>query len=394
MNNILYIFIIIFPIIDVFTSFNIRYNLMPISPSITIRGIFLLYCFIYTIIKKNKKILIYYLILLVFFIVFISLKINTNISNYLLVNEIKIFIKFWYFPISLIFLNIFKIDNKKLNKSIKLSIILYILFILLPLLTNTAFNSYDKYFKGIVGWYYSANELGTILSSNLILLYLMLNKNDKLIPILIILNIFTLSLIGTKVSLLSIIIITSSTFLIYLIKDKKNIKIPLIILIISIILISINSNSYDILKRITPDITPVFKDNDEIINTSFINKILSGRDVYLLNTYYKYKSTNIMNKLFGLGFTYNNKISVTEMDLFDILFGYGIIGLLIYFIPLIYYIIKNIHIKLNINNLICILGFILIFTISILSGHTLSAPAVSIYLSLIINSINKKNKHE
>ena len=81
------------------------------------------------------------------------------------------------------------------------------------------------------------------------------------------------------------------------------------------------------------------------------------------------------------------------MDLFDIFFGYGLFGLILYFIPLVYYIVEFLRKKKLFNSytLICIMGIILMIIISTLSGHTLSAPATSIYLALLV-SLAYKNQ--
>ena len=400
-SNIFYIFFALFPVIDILTSFNIRYNILPISIGIIVRGIFLLCCFIYTIYnsRNNSKLKIYYISLLLFFIFFILIKIIGNISTNSLINEIKIFLKFWHFPIILIFLNNYNIDKDKLNKAIKINALVYTCGIIIPLLTNTSFNSYGEYndlYSGIVGWFYSANEIGAILAANLILLYLSLDskKNNIISIILIILNVFALTLLGTKVALFSIIIITVSVFLIHLLKRKKDLKfkdlkllkISLILLIISSVLILLSTTSYDVFRRFNRN---GLKDTEY---DSFISRLLSGRDIYLLNTFNEYKYKNIGYKLFGIGFTNNmDKLRSIEMDLFDVFFGYGVIGLILYFIPLIYYIINFIKNKkvFNAYNIICIMGIILMIIISTLSGHTLSAPAVSIYLALLISLTNK-----
>ena len=401
-NNIFYIFFALFPVIDILTSFNIRYNILPISIGVIIRGFFLLYAFICTIIyNKNKKLIIYYISLLIFFAIFTLTKTTGNIETHSLINEIKIFLKFWYFPIVLIFLNTFDTDKDKLNKAIKINSLIYILGIIIPLITNTSFNSYAEYsdlYDGVVGWFYSANEIGAILAANLILLYLTLNEkqNNLFSIILIIFNIFTLTLIGTKVALFSIIIITVSIFLIHLMKrekekkfkDLKLLKTSLILLIISAGLILLSTTSYDIFRRFNSNHTKVEYD-------SFISRILSGRDISLLKTCDVFKNKNIVHKLFGIGFTNNtNKLRSIEMDIFDIFFGYGLIGLILYFIPLIYYIIEFIKNNkiFNTCNLTCILGALLLLLISTLSGHTLSAPAASIYLALFISLFNIKSQ--
>lgn len=385
--------IIIFPITDIFSSLTIRYNLKLYSPGIIIRGIFLLYIIIYTLFSKKmdsnskRKIIIYYILSLIFIIVFSILKINSNISLYNFLNELKMLLKFWYFPMTLIFLKNYNYDTKKLFYSLNISTLIYTLGIIIPFITNTCFNSYSSIYKGVVGWFYSANEVGSMLSINLLLLYL--NFKNKKNILLIILNIFSLSLIGTKVSLFSIIIITIFMFLLFTINNKiksKESTTSFIILFISILFILLNSTSYDIFKRISSDQT-VFKNYDD----NYISILLSNRDNTLINKYNDFKNKNLLTQTFGMGFINNNECKSIEMDIFDILFSYGYIGFIIYFIPLIYYLSK-VRKTFTIDKLICFLGIILSLSIAFISGHVLSAPSVSIYISICISLISKNIK--
>lgn len=393
-NNFLYIIIILFPIIDLITSLIIRYNIKSYSPGIIIRGCFLLYIVFYTLFSKKinnsskKRIIIYYLLLLIFIIAFSILKINNNINLHNYIIEIKIFFKFLYFPITLIFLKNYKYNEKKLFFSLNISTLIYTLCIIIPLITNTYYNSYSSIYKGIVGWFYSANEIGSMLSINLLLMYFNFKKKKYIVVIL--LNILSLSLIGTKVSLFSIIIITPLMFLIftikYKIKSKESIA-SFTVLLISILLIIINSTSYDILKRMSPE-SSVFKNN----NDNYMSIILSNRNNLFINKYNNFKNSNTLSKLFGIGFINNNEIKSIEMDMFDILFSYGYVGFIIYFIPLIYYLLK-INKKYTTDKLICILGILLSLSISFICGHTLSAPAVSIYVSIFISLLVNKSQN-
>ena len=380
--------IIIFPVTDLITSITIRHNLDLYSPGIIIRGCFLIYIILYTLFSKQidyktkKRIIFYYILLVLFLTIFTILKIdsNLNISNFL--NEFKLLFKFLYFPITLIFLSNYKYNTKKLFTSLNISTFIYTLGIIIPFITNTYYNSYSSTYKGIIGWFYSANEIGSMLSINLLLLYL--NFKNKKNIFLIILNIFALSLIGTKVSMFSVIIITVFTLLLFIIKygiRSKESKTSFAILTITIIFIIFNNTSYDIFRRVYPKTS----------NSNYINLLLSNRDNLLLNKYKDYKSANSLTRSFGLGFINNSKIKSIEMDMFDILFSYGYIGFIIYFMPLIYYLSK-IKKTFTIDKLICLLGVLLSLSISFVSGHVLSAPAVSIYISISISLIIKNIK--
>lgn len=388
-NNLMYIIFIMLPIIDILTSFNVRYNIFVISPGIIIRGFILLYSLFHIIKDKNKKKNIYLFSLSVFFIVYMLVRIylSPKVNIY---TELITFFKFWYFPILLIFFNTYPLDKKKLNLSLQISTVIYFLGIFIPLLTSTGFDSYNYEYRGIVGWYYSANELGNLLAINLYLLYLNLTKKNSII---IIMCIFALSFIGTKVSLFSIIIVTISTFLIYKFKDEKKSKKTLysfLIIILSILIIIFSNTALDILKRF--DISKHSIIESELKGIWYvIDNLLSGRFTFLLNTRTDYRHAGILLKLFGIGFSYNSLKSI-EIDTFDIFYRYGIIGMIIYFTPFVYYLYSYFKkkLKLNINTLICLGATALAFIIGAICGHIMSAPMVSIYLAISISLLNQK----
>lgn len=55
-----------------------------------------------------------------------------------------------------------------------------------------------------------------------------------------------------------------------------------------------------------------------------------------------YKDAPLSQKLFGMGYAgnYTDKIKLIEMDFHDLFFAFGIVGFLIYLIPLLYFGIK------------------------------------------------------
>ncbi len=402
-KNFFYFAIMIFPIIDVLTSINARFNTLHFSPGIIVRGIIFLVSILYMLFSKTisketrKKVIIYFIIFILYFATFMLMRLNSSIDKSHLISEITFFFKFWYFPITLIFLNNFGLDREKLNKALKVSTALYALGLFLPLVTNTYFESYSySPYKGVVGWFYSANELGSLLSMSLVLLYLNLNKKNVLIMLI---NILTLVIIGTKVSLFSIIIICASMFIVFKMKDKdksdkkkksEKVKYSLIILIVSIVLILSSSTARDVLERLNLNKNSVI----ETELTGFgavLDKLLSGRYTFFTDTLKQYHDENIAVKAIGLGFTYDNHLTSIEMDIFDIALRYGIIGFIIYFAPLIYYLYMSVkkYIKTKPTPyLICFIGVTLSMLIAILCGHMVSAPTASIFVSICVALMN------
>ena len=143
-------------------------------------------------------------------------------------------------------------------------------------------------------------------------------------------------------------------------------------------------------------------DNQEMDITTnklylFFNRILSNRLEYVKPSIIAFTNGSLGEKLFGIGYvnlansTHNIEKSI-EMDGLAILIRHGILGLVIYFIPLLYFGIKTVlfiirHLSKFLSSLsLCtyfysiLIGLFLAFV----AGHTLVAPAVSIYLVLLI----------
>lgn len=143
-------------------------------------------------------------------------------------------------------------------------------------------------------------------------------------------------------------------------------------------------------------------DNQEMDITTnklylFFNRILSNRLEYVKPSIIAFTNGSLGEKLFGIGYvnlansTHNIEKSI-EMDGLAILIRHGILGLVLYLIPLLYFGIKTVlfiirHLSKFLSSLsLCtyfysiLIGLFLAFV----AGHTLVAPAVSIYLVLLI----------
>lgn len=121
--------------------------------------------------------------------------------------------------------------------------------------------------------------------------------------------------------------------------------------------------------------------------------IYSGRNSFQEKHKEDYNENEIVQKNFGMGYAgnYTTKISIVERDFHDIFYQYGWIGIIMIFLPFIYYGLKVIiqvfkkNIKLlNVKYMMIASGILLGFGIAFISGHTITAPAVSTYLALLI----------
>ena len=284
--------------------------------------------------------------------------------------------------------------------------VIYLLFILIPNVLNLGFGSYEITKKGSIGWFYTANEVGAIISI-LMPFYLseIINKKNKPIIFLSIIIIFyTLTTMGTKGPLLSFGIILIYYFIKYykkIIKEKKYKTLGImttsfIIVILALIMIIPKTTFYkNIIIHL--DFLKVEKISD-FKNPKIIDHfIFSQRLTFLNNTVKIYNKSPISSKLLGIGYIDNYgtdqvSMKMIEMDYFDILFRQGIIGIVIIFGGIVMMINKKKRIK-KIND-VYLLSLFLSIILALLTGHVITSPSVSIYVALIIDLIYNENIKE
>lgn len=284
--------------------------------------------------------------------------------------------------------------------------VIYLLFILVPNVLNLGFGSYEITKKGSIGWFYTANEVGAIIS---ILMPFYLNeiinkKNKPIIFLSIIIIFYTLTTMGTKGPLLSFGIILIYYFIKYykkIIKEKKYKALGImttsfIIVILALIMIIPKTTFYkNIIIHL--DFLKVEKISD-FKNPKIIDHfIFSQRLTFLNNTVKIYNKSPISSKLLGIGYIDNYgtdqvSMKMIEMDYFDILFRQGIIGIVIIFGGIVMMINKKKRTK-KIND-VYLLSLFLSIILALLTGHVITSPSVSIYVALIIDLIYNENIKE
>ena len=381
MKKIIYYLFLILPFIDLITSFTERINGNIVSIGTIFKGILILFSGIYILFitksKYKKKSIIYYLLLSIFSIIHILIGNNSYVSS------VTQLIKFMFLPIIFIFLlnynDDYKISYIEMKKILKYNVFFILTTILIAKLTNTGFNSYsDTVTTGVVGWYYSANEISGIITILFPLFLEDILKNNKYSFILVMYVIFMMMMLGTKTPLLGVLISLIALFIHILLKDKNKKNIFKIVFFISYTVILFFNSSY--LSNLN---------SGRYLSTT--NAVFSSRDIYLNNTTREYINHNLEEKLFGLGST-NNKVleKYVEMDFYDLLYRYGIIGFIIFMIPFFKIVLKMMEYALshlnnyNYDKMILILITMLSLLIAFFAGHILSAPAVSIYFGITI----------
>ena len=391
------IFLYLQPILDVTAGVLLHFN-YSVTISSIIRFIFMFLCIIYLVFFiKDKKINIYLLILFIYFICFGTTMLITKDFN-ALIYECKNLISTYYFVILLLTLiKVYK-DKKLKVKNLFLIYVIYLLFVFIPNIFNIGFQSYWHSKEGSVGWFLSANVVGSILSILLPILLIYIKKINIPIIILLLINLYVILSIGTKVPVLSFIIIFIVNFVYYLInlikkKDYKKLKIiiaPIIILIITSLFIFPKTSFY---KNLVIHITYLEeKDNGKIPITEFIDHfIFSQRLTLKEKTRKAYNESSILEKTFGIGYIENydtekERNKTIEIDYFDVFYRHGIVGFIIFFIPIIYVLKKITKTFKNLNfvKLNLLLSVILIFLLAFFQGHIFVTPANSIYVALIL----------
>ena len=442
LNNISLIDIILVtsPIIDVLICMLQKFTNVALFGTL-LRGGLLLGLLVYVFIfkKEHDKRIIRY-ITSIFLYAFIFVFDLFLINNTIIVSEIVGLIKYIFYPLTVATLLLINNKNKEnVYNSLFICGIIYAIFLLVPLLFNINFKSYSSIKVGNIGWFFSANEISSIVSilSPFVFIKLYTQKDLKfriLSFIISSLYIYTIYTIGTKTVIASVFITLFFLLLknVYDLIKKRDYISPIATLLligIAILCFSKSSSLQNIkVQHDTFEISDIaMRDSEVVTNTSsnvilnnyyktmydfldepiyitnkYLNLIFSSRDVFLMEHISSYKRAGLQEKLFGMGQIYNEKSSATsklvEIDFFDIFFNYGIIGFVVYFSFIIYllfiilkYLFKNLKEIFNNFEIYAIyISIIITFMLSCIAGHVIGAPAVSLIAAIILSTLGEK----
>lgn len=372
LNLLIIIFLLLGPILDV-TSF------LGLPFSILVRSIFLIGIILYLLwYKKSSKVLIFLLVFGLVNLLYQYLYLKSG-----MVTSISASLKFLYLPVSILFFNAYQVDTNK-DKLLLTILITYLSIYLLSYVFKIGIDAYlpTDGKSGFKGLFSSINEFSAIIVGLLPISLTYLKKKEKwlLFTFVLLASISSSLLIGTKVLMGGILF--TVFYLLYQERDKlffkKSKKSK--IMIIGILIISIICGSILFTKTRTYQ-NMVIQNNffkvDKVLSLDFLNKVIyNDRLSFLSDNYQYFKSQNIMKILFGIGLT-DNKVKMVEIDIFDIMFRYGVIGFITFIIPIIS------SIKWKKIRKVDRISLLLFFIISLTSGHVLIYPAVSIYMAFI-----------
>lgn len=451
-EDILCLFLILCPLLDII-SFIFRNTFETnISPSTFIRPIIPIILFAIIFFKNKIKIqiivisLIYGIYALLHLYIFSKIEVGCSYGS--IFNELQYIVNYTFLIINLfIFTYLFwKKNNEKLTKSVLIAFGIYIVSIYISILTGTSSTTYIEG-TGYKGWFESGNSLCTILCISLCILLPMLKEKKyfKQVAVLIILaGIFLTTLVGTRTGLIGfgiiiLLYIASECFVSFIKKTNTNKKIIgasllTVLLVVSIVAVG-GSKTFERrnhLKEVQASATDIETGEKRFLSgdvTTLKNQIEAGEisEEYMpkemqnaiLRLYEYAKANNMENNdmrkqqlvyniylvqeqksipliLFGNGYKAQFRELVMEMEVPAFLCNFGIFGLTLYFIPFFLIAVYGIYIGIrklkNIDSkyIMYLGGSWLAIFLSFLSGYTFfNSSSMIIVIAVNVLLINK-----
>lgn len=398
-DKFLKIFLFMQPFLDVLAAVLIYNNVDNFVTSL-IRLVFmgLMVLYLYFGEYENKKKTLIYVSTLIMTIIIHTLIMVFDKDMSVFMYEFKNTISTYYFVFLLISLGVIYKDNKISKKELMYLWIIYVLLTFIPNVFGIGFKSYSHSKTGMTGWFYSANVVGSIL---VIILPIILSEIKKLPKLLIVIlgamALYSIFSLGTKTPVLGLGIILFVNLLYYIYKLFKSKKKKSIIIIFSSLILLCGVSVYVIPKTSFYENLKIhynfLKKNDvKVFSKEFLDHfVFSQRLSMEERTRHNYNKSHIQEKIFGIGYIENYStdsvnLKIVEMDYFDIFYREGIVGFIVFFIPVIYMIVmffKNNSINfVSVNMFISIL---LIMLLALFQGHIFITPAISIFVALILN---------
>lgn len=449
LENLLYIYIIACPVLDII-SFIFRNTFgTTISPSTIIRPIVAITSIICIFFKCRFKAklfisgIVYGLYAITHLFIFKSLQSGSSYSG--IVHELQYLVNYTFMVLNLfVFIYVFKDKEKnKLKDCILIAGIIYISSIYISILTKTSSYTYVQEKMGLKGWFESGNSISAILT---LILYIILpmTKEKKYrwqaLAVTLGIAIFLTTLIGTRVGLFGFILSIGVYILIEVLIavlhkvkiDKKIIACGSIaILGVFLIVALVGSNTLDRRKHLKEEESKIIdtslnenahvtgelmKIKERIENGTleegFMNEPekqsvidlyniardmnLSHTQMRVLQLIYNFRlvknQSNLIYILFGNGYMNQFYEMVLEMEIPAFLFNFGIIGFILYFMPFVgvfgyaFYIgVKNLK-RLDSEYIMLLAGSGFTFALSLFSGYTFF-NASTMMISIVINSL-------
>lgn len=450
----LYIFIIISPFLDVLSYlFREWFPEASISPATIMRPIIPLILLLYIFFKDKKwrKYLVISAIILILYggiHLWIYKGLITGISYGSVINEAQYIINYTYMLYVLFIFIYFMKKNglPYLKKALFLMLCGYLLLLYVSIITGTSYSTYLEG-MGYRGWFVSGNSLSVILMMLSCLLIPSLIEDKKIYKyiVLILLGIYLMFLIGTRTGLFGFLLVLGfyiiSNITLNFIRNKKlsykkiGIGIGVLVVLIGGILVIgsstierrkhlanedigiIDINTGEIGHTTVDTSTVVYQIKNNTLNEGYLSEAQKRAylELYRIANEKKFRATdrrrqefvyqynlikeqkNIWYILFGNGYLASYGELTLEIELFAILFNFGIIGFICYIGPFILTMIvamKRIIKKKKINSEIImnVFGFLLAMGLSCFMGAVFFSVSGVLLIICIISMLLKEGE--
>ncbi len=447
LENLLCIYIIICPILDIASFLFRNYFNTNFSPSTIIRPLIPIICFTILFFKENNKIkkiiiigiyFLYSLIHLYFF-----QKLHNGSSYGSIKNELQYIINYSLMTVNLyLFYAIIK-NKSKLKKAVYISLIIYVISIYFSILTNTSSHTYLEGI-GYKGYFESGNSLCTVLILCLCIILSDFNfKKWGKISLIIFTGIYLIVFSEMRTGLFGFGIVVAIWIIgkfFIAIKEKINFnKKQILIITFGIILFVVLTfilgartlerrkllkenelNNFDeetqSIRYVTGDILNIYKkiQKNEITNEFMseaeqkaivdlcefaekhkISNVNLRKQQFIYNLFLVKEQKNPLLILFGNGYKNQTGELVMEMEIPALICNFGLIGFVLYLGPILYLIISSFIRELKkikeikIDKIMYFTGCGLAILLSGISGYVffnLSSMTMAIVLCVLINS--------
>ncbi|WP_242266908.1 O-antigen ligase family protein [Bacillus cereus group sp. BfR-BA-01518] len=434
----LLLFIVFQPILDLLTSFSIYVLHMSATVGIVVRFACMLLALGYLLLHHKQQGAKKYILYLCLFGIVLAIGLVNNLmvkSPVSFGEEVKFIMKSVY-PIVLLFGYIIALKELKNNEYAFHKIITYFLYatlilsisLIAAMVTGTDFQSYPHSKIGSRGWFFAGNDLSAIFAIMfpIVVLYSVhkttsFSKFYYWIPT--VLAMYASIMVGTKVGYGAIVVTLGVallfSFIEYMMNRKKegkgsthfvNTVVAAVVLGGLLVLtpqtpiaknMSIHLQMYEYKKSVQEEkdrkkgkvVQEEEHKQGELTDSEMKSLIYSDRDKFLKVYKQYYKEAPLSQKLFGMGYAgnYTTKMKLVEMDFHDLFFAFGIVGFLMYVLPLLYFgikifirIITNFKKLFSVKHMLLASTLVLSLGIGFMSGHVLTAPAVSIFFTVIL----------
>ena len=353
-----------------------------------IRGSFFVFMFVYLFIHSYNKKFLFFFVCSGFLIAGYHF-----FCDYGIYEIISSIMKLYYLPITILFF--YYVSSEWIDRKYLLMVlIIYVTLFLTSYIFGFGYDSYleNEVKKGFKGVFNSMNEISAIMMGLLPLSLEYLREKKRVIcSIMLLLSLFFVSILaGTKVLMLGLILIIMVFYFQGFVHFYKKLDFKIkwvfwfLILMISILgcYFLIHTNFFHNMW-----VQAQYFEVDSIFSFRFINKVLfNNRLTFLSENFQYFIKQDGFSYLFGIGFFHLFKL--VEIDIFDILFRYGILGLVSFILPIAFVLKKGAFSKTF------LFSVILLICISCTSGHVLLNPNVVIYFGYILLISKNYGCHE